>query len=104
MRFLKIILLCVVAVLTLAAQESNKPHISNIVGIPADAVPSGNCTASWAGYFESTGKNKMTEAKLAKFVTSSLRDGYILTIYPETRNGIFVDMKCTATKKPTVLP
>jgi hypothetical protein len=86
---------------TLLGQESTRPQISNITALPADAVPSGNCTASRSGYLETTGKEKMTEAKLAKFVSSSLRDGYVLTMYPETKNGIFVNMQCTAIQKPT---
>lgn len=102
MQSLRIMLLCATFVAIAIAQQVSKPQISDITGVPADAMPSGNCTASRAGYFETTGKNKMTEAKLAKFVSSSLHDGYVLTIYPETRNGIFVDMKCTAEKKPTV--
>jgi hypothetical protein len=87
--------------LTVFAQEVNKPQIGSIAGIPADAIPSGRCAASRAGYFETTGKDKMTEAKLAKFVSSSLRDGYVLTIYPETKNGIFVNMECTAQQPST---
>jgi hypothetical protein len=43
----------------------------------------------------------MTKAEIGKFVDSSLRNGYVLTIYPETKRGIFVDMECLATKAPS---
>jgi hypothetical protein len=87
--------------LALSAQESNKPQISTITAVPADAplsVPT--CTASRAGYLETNGK-KMTEAEIARFVSSSLREGYILTVYPESKNGIFVNMECAARVKAT---
>jgi hypothetical protein len=86
------------------SQEPIKPQIGNVTGIPADATYTGNCKASRAGYLETTGKDKMTEAKLAKFVSSSLRDGYVLTIYPETKNGIFVNMECVVSVKAPKLP
>lgn len=81
------------------SQEPNKPKVGSITGVPADISHTGTCAASRAGYFETTGKEKMTEAKLAKFVSSSLRDGYVLTIYPETKNGIFVNMECIVLAK-----
>jgi hypothetical protein len=43
---------------------------------------------------EKSGRTKMTEAEIAKFVATSLRDGYVLTIYPESKRGIFVNMQC----------
>ena len=80
--------------LTVSAQQTNKPRINTITAIPGDApLSSPTCAASRAGYLETNGK-KMTEAEIAKFVSSSLREGYILTIYPESKNGIFVNMEC----------
>jgi hypothetical protein len=90
--------------LALCAQEPSKPRISSITALPADASPSGNCSASRSGYLETSGKEKITEAKLARFVSSNLRDGYVLTIYPETSNGIFVNMECTAKRPFTATP
>lgn len=42
---------------------------------------------------EYKGKN-LKEVEFGKFVIASLRDGYVMTIYPEPKNGIFLDMKC----------
>jgi hypothetical protein len=90
--------------LTLPAQESNKPQIRKITALPGDtALSPPTCTASRQGYLESSGK-KMTEAEMARFVTSSLREGYVLTIYPESKSGIFVDMGCPAKQPTTAIP
>ncbi len=43
----------------------------------------------------------MTQYEFGKFVNTSLHDGYVLTIYPETNRGIFVNMECVATKPTT---
>ncbi len=93
------------ALLTLAipialAQQISKPQISNISGRPDPMPTTATCTASWQGYVEHKGK-KITEAEIGKFVAARLRDGYILTFYPETGNGLFADMKCIATDKPS---
>jgi len=84
------------------AQELTKPQIGKIVALPADEpLQAATCTASWSGYLEINGRIELTEAEIGKFVASSLRDGYVLTIYPESKNGVFVDMTCPATPKPT---
>jgi hypothetical protein len=99
MQSLRIVLLCTTLVVVALAQQISKPQISNITMAPSDPIStSGTCTASWAGYVEHKGK-KITEAEIGKFVASRLRDGYILTVYPETANGVFADMKCVATPK-----
>ena len=84
-----------------SGQESSKPPISKITVLPSEPITSsGSCTASTAGYLEIKGRTKITKAEIGKFVDSSLRDGYVITIYPETKRGIFVDMECIATKAP----
>jgi hypothetical protein len=91
--------------ITLSAQESGRPRIGNITVLPSEPIlPSGNCSASRFGYLEKDGKTKFTEAEIGKFVSSSLRDGYVLTIYPETGRGMFVDMECTADSKAPSRP
>jgi hypothetical protein len=77
-------------------QQTDKPRISNITVLPSEPVqPSGNCKASSSGYLEKNGRTKMTKAELGNFVDSSLRDGYAVTIYPETKRGVFVNLECT---------
>jgi len=95
-----ILVLIVVSLCTavgLIAQQLDKPQIGSITVLPSDPIlPSGNCKVSRAGYLEKKGKIEMTKAEIGEFVDSSLRDGYVLTIYPQTKNGIFVNMECVA--------
>jgi hypothetical protein len=86
---------------TLCAQES-KPHIGRIAALPSELpLVTATCTASRSGYLEKDGRTKITEAEMAMFIAASLRDGYILTIYPESKSGVFVDMECAASNKLT---
>lgn len=81
------------------AQQPSKPQISGLTVLPSDPiVPTGDCTSSTAGYLE-----KITDNKLGAFVSKSLHDGYIVTVYPATKSGIFVAMQCTNTM-PTAKP
>src|ERR1700675_1550116 len=82
--------------ITLLGQESNRPRISNITVLPSEPVSSsGNCTASRSGYLEKNGRTKMTQAEVGKFVNSGLHEGYVLTNYPESKRGLFVNLECT---------
>jgi hypothetical protein len=85
-------------VLMLSGQET-KPQITTVTMLPSEQplVPA-TCKASWYGYLEKNGR-KMTEAEIAKWVTSSLRDGYTLTLYPESQRGMFVSMECAKPKE-----
>jgi hypothetical protein len=98
----KFALIAVVAFLSaavLASQEASKPQIGSVTVLPSDPiVPTGDCRSSTAGYLE-----KMTEKNLGVFVSKSLHDGYIVTVYPATKSGIFVAMQCTNTM-PTAKP
>src|SRR5580704_9001126 len=102
MRMTLILVICsLLSVATLLGQDTNKPRIGNITVLPSDPIPTtGNCTTSRAGYLEKGGRTNMTKAEIGEFVDSSLRDGYILTIYPQTKSGIFVNMECIAEKNP----
>lgn len=80
------------------AQQPSKPQISGITVLPSDpVVPTGNCTSSSAGYLEKSRQGNMTDQQLGEFVSKSLHDGYIVTIYPTTKSGIFVTVQCTNT-------
>jgi len=94
-KFLLTIAVALVA--AVSAQENLKPTIASISATPSDpAVATGNCNASTSGYLLDKQGKKMTNAELGKYLVSSLRDGYVITAYPETQNGVFVDMKCVA--------
>ena len=86
--------------LCLPAQESAKPTLADIVGVSHDdPLAKPVCGSSTSGYVEKDGRTKLTEAELGRFIRSSLRDGYTLTLYPESKNGIFADMRCPSAKK-----
>ncbi len=96
MRVTLILLVFLFSTSSLNSQESNKPPIAKITVLPSEPVkPTGNCKASISGYLEMEGRTKMTKAEIGNWVDSSLRDGYVVTIYPETKRGIFVNMECT---------
>jgi hypothetical protein len=92
----------VMVALTMLAQEPVKPRITSITVLPSEPNPAGNCTASTAGYLEEHGKTEnFSDAELGHMIMSSLRDGYVLTIYPPARRGIFVFALCpTDSKRP----
>jgi hypothetical protein len=98
------ILICAFCFLLIApplldSQEKNKPKISSVTVLPSDpVVPSGDCKSSTAGYLEDSRPPKaISDGELGKFVSKSLHDGYIVSIYPATKTGIFVTMQCTNT-------
>jgi hypothetical protein len=76
----------------LFAQQSSKPKISDITIMPSDPiVGSGNCKSSTAGYLEPNPSAREIE----EFVSKSLHDGYIVTVYPAAKRGTFVNLSCT---------
>jgi len=97
-------LVCVVCLALSAATLSGQESISKITVLPSEPIAPGSCTTSTAGYLEIKGRTKMTKVEIGKFVDSSLREGYILTIYPETKRGIFVDKECIAASKASSHP
>jgi hypothetical protein len=95
--------LLILAIPVAFGQQIPKPQLSNVAARPSDPMPTSvTCTASWSGYLQHKGK-KVTDAEISRFVSSSLHDGYVLTMYPETPSGIFVDMVCTAKTQSSAL-
>jgi len=93
MQAIRIAVLLLLAGAVLFAQS--KPEISNIGILPSEpVVPSGDCKSSTAGYLEQT---QPTDSEIGQFVSKSLRNGYIVTVYPATKRGVFVAMQCTNT-------
>lgn len=88
------------------AQQASKPQIGKVVGLPSDFTPSGNCASSTQGYLTmpKNGRAKLTDSELGKSIRSALQQGYVITVYPETKNGVFADMECATAKKATEAP
>jgi len=84
---------------SLSGQE--KPTIAKITVLPSDpVVPSGTCKSSTAGYVEIRGKTRLTDVEIGKAVAGYLKDGYIVTVYPATKSGTFVNLDCTNNMLP----
>ena len=85
----------------LFAEQAGKPKISNLTIVPSEPVPpTGDCKSSTAGYLNKNGKTTLKNSEIGKFISEKLHDGYVLTMYPKTKNGIFVSAECTNVSAP----
>lgn len=78
----------------LFAQQSDHPGIS-IRGVPGEPIATGDCKTSTFGYLELDGKRSgFTDAQFGQAIMSALREGYVITAYPPTKRGIFLNQDC----------
>jgi hypothetical protein len=80
----------------LAQRSDDRPKIGSVIALPSERIPPGSCKASTAGYLEVSGRTVLTKPEVGQYVTDALREGYILTIYPATKRGIFVNAECVS--------
>jgi hypothetical protein len=92
-----------VLLLVCASGGQEKPKI-NLQPLPSEPIPVGACTASWFGYLEKDSRTDLTDAEIGEFVSKNLRDGYVITIYPKTKRGIFASLSCPTASKPNAHP
>jgi len=77
------------------SQQLEKPRISNITTLPSEPILAGNCKSSTAGYLEMPSRRTdLTDAEIGHSISKALKDGYIITVYPKTKRGIFVNYEC----------
>jgi hypothetical protein len=89
----------IVAAMLLFGQKLQKPSVS-VSGAPSEPIPPGTCTSSTFGYLELGGRRAgFTDEDLGKAIQSALRQGYVLTIYPPTKSGIFLNQECHGASK-----
>jgi len=101
-----IISLCVcLAASLLVGQEPLHPRITDMKVVPSEPIPPGTCTSSRAGYLDSekTHSTVLDDTEIGKYINSNLKQGYTITIYPRTKNGIFVYLDCNRGDKPRAL-
>jgi hypothetical protein len=93
----------ILTVAALAVLAQDRPRIASITAVPSEPIPPGKCTYSTSGYLElKDGKTKdFSDAEFGQMILPALRDGYVLTIYPPTKRGIFVNSECRSANKPT---
>ena len=103
-RFIHRAALCgfsAILILAALAQEPTRPKIS-ITGIPPEPIQAGNCTYSTSGYLElANGKTvDFTDAEFGRMILPALHEGYVITLYPVTKRGIFVNSECHSIGDP----
>jgi hypothetical protein len=52
------------------------------------------CKGSSYGYINIAGRDKLSPAELGEYIAAKLQEGKIMTIYPETLDGIFAYEEC----------
>lgn len=102
-KYLFIGLVCCLAVM-LFAQQSDSPNLVSVVPkVPADAIAAakaGVCISTVSGYLELNGKtSSFTDEEFGKMIQPALRQGYVLTIYPPTKRGIWTYQECVPATK-----
>jgi hypothetical protein len=92
--------------LTVVAQEPSKPVIATIKELPSEPILAGTCVSSTAGYLEKGGRTQLTEEEIGNAVFGALKEGYIVTLYPQSKRGVFVNFECPdrASAKPAKVP
>jgi hypothetical protein len=83
----------------LIPQQQSKPNIGSVSGnAPTDAIAaaaSGGCSTTTFGYLDLKGKTAdFTDEEFGKMIQPALRQGYVLTIYPPTKRGVWVYQEC----------
>jgi hypothetical protein len=87
------------ATIFLIAQEPDHPKLT-ITGVPGEPIAAGDCTDSTFGYLTVDGKRQdFTEADFGKTILPALRQGYVITLYPPTKRGIFINEECHSSRK-----
>jgi hypothetical protein len=88
--------------LGLLAQGPNKPNLTSVHIIPSEPpVERAQCTSSRSGYLQmiGDGRAQLTDTEVGRHVLARLREGYIVTLYPPSKSGIFVDADCPASQQ-----
>jgi hypothetical protein len=78
----------------LIAQQPNKNRITVTVGPGGDPIHPSTCKSSVLGYLEIGGRTNLTPTEMGQYVLDRIGKGFVLTIYPETKNGIAVSADC----------
>ena len=70
------------------------PSIKAVAVLPPEEISGGPCEASTSGYLGVGDRTELTEAEIGQYITTALRGGFVLTIYPPTKRGVFVNASC----------
>jgi hypothetical protein len=90
MRFKRIFLLTLVAGIIFAQQY----RIESITVQGEPPLRSATCKAGSYGYLHVGERTKLTPIEIGQYVAAKIADGAILTVYPESKSGVFVHVEC----------
>jgi hypothetical protein len=94
------ILVFVLTAITASSQETSKPAIS-IKLLPPAPVPAGTCKEDEYGYLDtSKGSNQwvpFTSVELGSYVADRVKQGFIVTVYPQPNGRLWVAATCHRT-------
>ena len=87
------------AAITLFGQQFTKPRIKSITVAPGEPpLRTATCKSSSYGLLEINGRYNLTATEIGEYVLADTRTGNILTIYPQSKSGMFVYARCPVTE------
>ena len=97
MSFLMFIILAAWLPTLAQKPQIQKPKISIEVVVP-DEVPKGTCTEDHYGYLENQDSQNRytpyTSSQLAEYLGLRLKQGYVITLYPQPKGLLWVEAIC----------
>ena len=95
------LLVLALLVIHLSAHPNDRPTVTVKMKPMAPPLAKGDCTSSPSGYLEwaKDGRIDLTDAELGNWVSEKLSHGYVVTLYPKTKYGIFADCDCPSSDK-----
>jgi hypothetical protein len=86
---------CLVIAIALAVCAKDKPRIT--IGPSEAPLSPPTCKESSYGYLHMGERTKIAPVEVGDYVQGELDDGKIVTVYPESKSGVFVYSKCPTT-------
>lgn len=89
-------LLAIMAIAFVASPQ-DKPKIDKIVitvGPSEPPLKAASCKQSSYGNLHNGDRTRLTPEEIGEYVTRVIKEGTIITIYPESDSGIFVYARC----------
>ncbi len=102
MRFLQITMFSAILAATAIAQNDTNSAIT-VKELPPEAIPTGTCTESTAGYLGIVGndkkeRTKLTDQEIGQYVSKRLAEGYSISLYPQASGKVFTVQTCHPAK------
>src|SRR5580700_6475317 len=78
----------------LFAQQSDSPRITVSMAPGGNPIHPSTCEKSVFGYLDIQGRTVLSPQEIGQYVIDRIGKGFIVTIYPETKDGIAVSAFC----------